>query len=273
MSIKPAIIVHGGAGTFGSHGSSGFKVNDVLLSGVQDAAKAGYIYLINDEETASVVDAVEAAVCSLENNPLFNAGTGSALTEDGNVEMDAIIMEGRDLRSGGVTCVTNIKNPISLARLVMDKTEHILLGGKGANAFARTMGVPEVPTEELITENRLRALKTRAGYTPTVKFMYKADTSGMDNHDTVGAVAVDAHGNVACATSTGGISSQMAGRIGDSPLIGCGAYCDNAVGSVSTTGHGEAIAKMTLARHATFLMEQGMSPQAALEKALTSMAE
>ncbi|XP_022083116.1 isoaspartyl peptidase/L-asparaginase-like isoform X2 [Acanthaster planci] len=266
MAPSPTLVIHGGAGAL-SH--TGYVDVDGLKSGIQQAARLGYRHLVG--QTSSAIDAVEAAVCSLEDNPLFNAGRGSVLTVEGSVEMDAIIMEGRDLQTGGVICVHNIKNPVSLARLVMEKTEHILLAGEGANKFAREMGLAELPSEEFITESRCKALKNHANFQSAVKRLYKDRELGIDDHDTVGAVAVDAHGNVAAATSTGGITAQMIGRVGDSPLIGSGAYCDNAVGAASTTGHGEAIAKVTLARNVVFYMEQGSSPQDALEKALTVM--
>ncbi|XP_038073286.1 isoaspartyl peptidase/L-asparaginase-like [Patiria miniata] len=267
MAPTPTLVVHGGAGAL----SLGPVSIDDLKAGILQAARAGYKHLAG--QTSSALDAVEAAVCSLEDNPLFNAGKGSALTVEGSIEMDAIIMEGADLRTGSVGCVQNIKNPVSLARLVMEKTEHILLVGDGANKFAREMGVPEIPSEELITESKRKFLKENEKFQSSVKYLYKEREMGMDDHDTVGAVAVDAHGNVACATSTGGITAQMVGRVGDTPLIGSGGYCDNAVGAVSTTGHGEAIARVTLARNIIFYMEQGLSPQEALKKGLAYMKE
>ncbi|XP_022083115.1 isoaspartyl peptidase/L-asparaginase-like isoform X1 [Acanthaster planci] len=269
MAPSPTLVIHGGAGAL-SH--TGYVDVDGLKSGIQQAARLGYRHLVG--QTSSAIDAVEAAVCSLEDNPLFNAGRGSELTLGGTVEMDAIIMEGRDLRAGGVTCVRNIQNPVSLARLVMEKTEHVLLAGEGANKFAREVGVVEMPPEEFITEPRRKQLENYLEFQRAGKQIHDKDRElGIDDHDTVGAVAVDAHGNVAAATSTGGITGQMIGRVGDSPLIGNGVYCDNAVGAASTTGRGEEIAKVTLARNLVFHMEQGLSPQDAVEKALNFMQE
>ncbi|KAJ0066845.1 hypothetical protein NL108_004813, partial [Boleophthalmus pectinirostris] len=175
---------------------------------------------------------------------------GSVLTAGGQVEMDALVMDGRDLSSGAVSAVSNIANPVKLARLVMEKTSHVCLTAGGAAAFARQMGVQEVPTESLITEySRARWRKNQApGANPVECQMGKMGT--------VGAVAVDSEGNVACATSTGGILNKMEGRVGDTPCIGPGGYADNSVGAVSTTGHGEAILKVVLARHILYHMEQ-----------------
>lgn len=211
------------------------------------------------------MDAVVEVVTQLENNPAFNAGCGSVLTGKGDVEMDAIVMDGKTLGSGAVSAVRNIANPIRLARLVMDKTSHVYLTAEGANQFARSMGIPEVPPESLITEySRMRWEKNlEPGANPVECQMGKMGT--------VGAVAVDSEGNVACATSTGGILNKMEGRVGDTPCIGSGGYADNNVGAVSTTGHGEAIMKVTLARLILFHMEQGQSVEAASDLALDYM--
>ncbi|XP_071963607.1 isoaspartyl peptidase/L-asparaginase-like [Antedon mediterranea] len=256
--IQPTVLVHGGAWTIPD------SVSKPYVNGVQEAVKKGYEVLCRNE---SAVDAVEEAVRYLENDPTFNAGTGSALNIEGDVEMDAIIMEGKNLQSGAVTCVQNIKNPVSLARLVMEKTDHTLLAAKGANQFATEQGIEQVNTDELVCEKSLEMSRKYNKYSVTVSDQFRQGKC----HDTVGAVAVDASGNVACATSTGGITGKRVGRVGDSPLIGCGAYCDNNFGAVSSTGHGESISRVTLCRTIIAHMEQGLSPQDAAEKALSYM--
>ncbi|XP_078129224.1 isoaspartyl peptidase/L-asparaginase [Sander vitreus] len=252
----PVVVVHGGAGHIPKERSEN------STSGVCSAARAGYTIL---QGGGSSMDAVVEAVTQLENNPSFNAGCGSVLNIKGEVEMDAIVMDGKTLGSGAVSAVRNIANPIQLARLVMDKTSHACLTAEGANQFAQSMGVPEVPLESLITDySRMRWKKNLAPDANPVECQ-------MGKMGTVGAVAVDSEGNVACATSTGGMLNKMEGRVGDTPCIGCGGYADNQVGAVSTTGHGEAIMKVILARLILFHMEQGQSVEAASDLALAYM--
>ncbi|XP_028280047.1 isoaspartyl peptidase/L-asparaginase-like [Parambassis ranga] len=254
--MLPVVVVHGGADHIPKERSKN------SMSGVCSATRAGYAVL---KGGGSSMDAVVEAVTQLENNPSFNAGCGSVLTVKGDVEMDAIVMDGKTLGSGAVSAVRNIANPVQLARLVMDKTSHACLTAEGASQFARSMGVPEVPQESLITEYiRMHWKKNLApGANPVECQMGKMGT--------VGAVAVDSEGNVACATSTGGILNKMEGRVGDTPCIGCGGYADNQTGAVSTTGHGEAIMKVTLARLILFHMEQGQSVEAASDLGLAYM--
>ncbi|XP_032363620.1 isoaspartyl peptidase/L-asparaginase [Etheostoma spectabile] len=201
----PVVVVHGGAG----HIPKARSENST--SGVRAAARTGYTIL---REGGSSMDAVVEAVTQLENNPSFNAGCGSVLNVKGEVEMDAIVMDGKTLGSGAVSAVRNIANPIQLARLVMDKTAHACLTAEGANQFARSMGVPEVPLESLITDySRMRWKKNLEPDANPVECQ-------MGKMGTVGAVAVDSEGNVACATSTGGMLNKMEGRVGDTPCIG-----------------------------------------------------
>lgn len=248
----PVLVVHGGAG------SKSARFLDAAFSGVKNAVRAGYAVL---SKGGNAVDAVQASVVVMEDDPTFNAGIGSVLTSDGDVEMDAAIMDGKTLKSGGVACIQNIKNPIVLARAVMDKTDHCLLAGQGAELFAVKVGLQKVPSEILISE------ESKHRYA-----MEHARRHGGCEHDTVGAVAVDAEGNIACATSTGGLSYKMPGRVGDSPVIGAGGYADNEVGGVSCTGHGESISKVVLAHHIINLMRQGVSAQEAADRALETMA-
>ncbi|XP_053315506.1 isoaspartyl peptidase/L-asparaginase [Spea bombifrons] len=253
--MKPVIVVHGGAGTIVKEYEEGYR------TGVKRAALKGYDCL---RQKGAALTAVEEAVVVLENDPHFNAGYGSVLNEEGDVEMDAIIMDGRNLMSGAVSAVRCIANPITLARLVMEKTDHMLLTCKGASLFAKAQGIPEIPNEKLITERSRERWKTNLhpGSNPVVSQI------GLG---TVGAVAIDSEGNVACATSTGGLTNKMIGRVGDTACIGSGGYADNAFGAVSTTGHGESIMKVTLARLIINHMEQGMSPEEAAEAGLKYM--
>ncbi|XP_060943442.1 isoaspartyl peptidase/L-asparaginase [Limanda limanda] len=256
MDMLPVVVVHGGAGQIPKEQS------EQATSGVCSAARAGYAILRGG---GSSMDAVVEAVSQMENNPSFNAGCGSVLNIKGEVEMDAIVMDGKTLGSGAVSAVRNIANPVQLARLVMDKTSHACLTAEGASQFARAMGVPEVPPESLITEySRMRWKKNLAPGANPVE-------SQMGKMGTVGAVAVDSEGNVACATSTGGMLNKMEGRVGDTACIGSGGYADNQMGAVSPTGHGEAIMKVTLARLILFHMEQGQSAEAASDLGLAYM--
>lgn len=265
---KPVMMVHGGA----------WSIPDNLLEesyqGIKDAVRKGYDIL---EKGGSALDAVQAAVVVLEDDPDFDAGCGSVLTLNGDVEMDAVIMCGKTLKAGGVACVHNIKNPINLAREVMDKTKHVLLVGKGANDFAEEVGIKKVPTESLVSEEALRELKCYKEYGNTVNDLFRQRGTGSHNHtldhDTVGAVAIDKDGNLAFGTSTGGISCKRPGRVGDSPIIGAGGYADNEVGAVSCTGHGESMFKVCLAYQIASLMRQGLSPDEASSQALKNMAD
>lgn len=216
-------------------------------SGLEDALKVGWEIL---ENGGSALDCVEATVCSLEDFHLFNAGRGSVFTHEGNNEMDASIMDGRTLRAGAVASVKNVKNPIKLARLVMERTPHVLLGGAGANQFALEMAVEMADDAYFFTDHRyeqfLRAREegiVQLDHTREEQVILEYDGNGGDRAEkpvgTVGAVACDSGGNLAAATSTGGTTNKKFGRIGDTPLIGSGTYADNSTCAVSCTGHGE----------------------------------
>jgi len=214
-SRVPALIVHGGAGA-----DPGGR--DELRAGMRDAVGAGWRALAAG---GSSLDAVEAAVRSLEDHPRFNAGRGSVLTSTGTVETDASIMEGDRLRNGAVAAVAGVRNPITLARRILEEGRHSFFVGEGAVARARDLGVPLCDPAELVTEPQRRRLAAlQAG--------------------TVGAVALDRSGTIAAATSTGGTPGKLPGRVGDSALIGCGTYAESTLGGASCTGDGEAILKM-----------------------------
>lgn len=231
MFNSPVIIVHGGAGTVSED-----RI-DVKLKGVRKAVKEGYNILMKDDGTA--LDAVEIAVRSMEDNEYFNAGYGSVLNLDGEIEMCASIMDGKNLNAGAVAIVKDIANPISLARLVMEKSPHVLLGAEGAKKFAKDHNIPILEPGLLVTEYAKKILNDYKA-----KFQSRNDAGELS---TVGAVAIDRFGNVAAATSTGGLNGKMVGRISDTSQIGSGTYAINEFGAVSTTGYGEAISKTCLA--------------------------
>jgi beta-aspartyl-peptidase (threonine type) len=243
---KIALAIHGGAGTIlRSQMTSALEAE--YRGGLEAALKAGWEIL---DKGGSSLDAVEAAVCSLEDFPLFNAGRGAVFTHAGEQEMDAAIMDGRNLKAGAVAFVKNIKNPVCLARLVMERTEHVLLAGDGANQFAESMHVKPESDEYFFTEHRWLQLQDALA-TGRVQLDHselrsaaKAETRPVGSVastrpiGTVGAVACDKNGFLAAATSTGGMTNKRFGRVGDTPIIGAGTYADDTC-AVSCTGHGE----------------------------------
>jgi beta-aspartyl-peptidase (threonine type) len=231
------LIVHGGAGEW--------KPLDhaAALDGCRLAVQAGLAPLLAG---ASALDAVEAAVRALEANPIFNAGFGSVLNRDNVVEMDALVMDGRTHQIGAVAAVQRIEHPVSLARLVMERTPHHLLAAAGAELFATEQGMPLVAPEQMIAPNRLST-----------------------GDDTVGAVALDAAGNLAVAVSTGGIRGKLPGRVGDSPIAGAGAYADNRLGAACATGVGEGIMRSLLTFRAVSALEALHLAQTAAESVMS----
>ncbi|GFO27999.1 isoaspartyl peptidase/l-asparaginase [Plakobranchus ocellatus] len=264
--FEPTIIVHGGCGKISP------DMKEIAIEGVKTAACRGHTTLTRG---GSAVDAVVEAVTTLENNPEFNAGHGSVLNRKGEVEMDACVIDGQTLASGGVCGLRGCANPIQVARLVMEKTAHCLLTGQGARDFMESQGIHPVADSELITpRGRARLEKVLKSAFP-VKEATESQSSGpsaLPGCDTVGAVAMDAHGNLATATSTGGIIAKLPGRVGDSPIIGSGGYADSDVGAVSTTGDGESIMKVCLARRVAEYLEKGESIRQAAEHALEFMS-
>lgn len=255
-----AIIVHGGAGNIPQSARADHA------AGIRLAAAVGYAALTAGKPA---LDAVQAAVMCLEDLPAFNAGRGSCLTSAGTIEMDAGLMDGTTLQIGAVAALTGVANPIAVCRLILEHSDHILFAGQGALDFARMHGVPEVPLTALLTERRrAEFVRLRQGTFGDTLIEEQREESG----DTVGAVALDQSGHLAAACSTGGMSLKAPGRVGDSPLPGCGYYADSAWGGCATTGYGEAIARSLLAYRAVDGLTHGLAPQAAAEAALDVLA-
>ena len=246
----PTIIVHGGAGANPVDAGE-------LRHGVRSAVLAGWRLLAAG---ASALDAVEAAVRALEDDPQFNAGRGSVLNRDGAIEMDASIMEGDRLQCGAVAALAGVANPITVARRVLESRRHVLLVGDGALAFARAAGVPECDPASLVTD---RQRKRHA------ELARQPSRSG----GTVGAVALDRAGTIAAATSTGGTPGKLPGRVGDSALIGAGTYADSSLGGVSCTGDGEAIVRVVLAHRTLAYLKDADDPDYAANVAVDLLTE
>jgi len=257
------MVVHGGAGMWRKERKS------AGLAGVREAARAGFDIL---RAGGSALDAVESAVIEMENNEVFNAGHGSTLTIDKRIEMEASIMDGTTLNAGAVGLLKNIKNPVRLARIVMETTDHVFVTGEGAEKLANIFNLE---TADPFTELRMRywqelrekLMHGELDYLPKLHELIKSNPQLFDL-GTVGAVALDKDKSVAAATSTGGFSLKLPGRIGDSPLIGCGTYADNEAGACSTTGIGEIAVKLVLAKCACDFMRNG---KIALEAAESSI--
>jgi L-asparaginase / beta-aspartyl-peptidase len=245
-----ALIVHGGAGNIAPERIENAK------AGCKDAAAAGWRVLQNG---GSALDAVEAAVRALEDNPNFNAGTGACLDINGNIELDAGIMEGHTLRTGAIAGIELVKNPISVARRVLE-SEHALLIGKGAQQFAQEQGTELCKYEDLLTERQYNAWKN--GKSTSLTFEAKTKEEKAKKHGTVGAVAIDANGHLAAATSTGGMLNKYPGRVGDAPLVGCGFYADEHA-AISCTGYGEDFIRLMIAQRAASAVAHGAQAQEA----------
>lgn len=259
-----AIAIHGGAGSPESKMTP--EKEAAYHAALRRALAAGVVVL---SESGSAVDAVEEAVRLLENEPLFNAGRGAVMTIDGTFELDASIMDGSNLKTGGVAGIKNAANPISVARAVMDHTPHVLLGGSAADDFAVAQGFGSVTQEYFFTPARFESLQKRraAQGLPPLENPAHRQSEG-----TVGAVARDAKGNLAAATSTGGRVGKMVGRIGDTPIAGAGNYAENGAVAVSGTGIGEEfIRNSAAAQVAWFVKHLGMSPEEAAEKVINEV--
>ncbi len=291
----PTLLVHGGAWAIPPDAAAAHE------AGVRRALEVGHEILARG---GAAIDAVETAVAILEDDPTFDAGRGSFLTSDGRVQLDALLMDGGRMKAGGVACVERLRNPIHAARLVLEQSPHVYFVGEGAEQFAHAHGMQLIDNADLVLDRerqRLAEAKTReaAGLSdptfsghlddksPETAYAQSTDlvqdndrskgsaedpgdwSSSMGSHDTVGAVALDARGNLAAATSTGGTLNKTPGRVGDSSLIGCGCYADNLSAAVSLTGWGEPIMKLVLGKWATDRVAAGTAPELAAREAIS----
>ena len=298
----PTLLVHGGAWAIPA------DAEQAHAEGVRRALEMGHRILA---QGGSALDAVEAAVTVMEDDPTFDAGRGSFLTSDGRVQLDALLMDGGRMKAGGVACVERLRNPIQAARLVLEQSPHVYFVGAGAEEFAQAHGMQLLENSELVLERertRLTEAKARAaagladatfsgmeddkgpetavGQGPEIQGTREQGNEGTRkqgpedgnassddptgwSHDTVGAVALDGHGNLAAATSTGGTLNKTPGRVGDSSLIGCGCYADNLAAAVSLTGWGEPIMKLVLGKWATDRVAAGTAPEIAAREAMS----
>lgn len=259
-----AIVVHGGAGDIPAERRA------AAHDGCQEAARIGWRVL---QHGGSALDAVEAAVRSLEDNPLFNAGTGACLNNDGSIELDAGIMEGHTLQVGAIAGIECVKNPITVARRVLE-SPHVLLISEGAQEFAQEQGIPLCDPEELVTDYQYqqwqRLLAEQAAERKEPRYHrreFRSVARPKEQHGTVGAVALDDAGNLAAATSTGGIHNKYHGRVGDSPLVGCGFYADENA-AISCTGYGEDFIRLLIAKRAADFVARGDTARTAAEAAI-----
>lgn len=280
------LLVHGGAWAIPEADAPAHQ------AGVRRALETGYSVLCRG---GSALDAVQEAVAVLEDDPTFDAGRGSFLTSDGRVQLDALLMDGGRMKAGGVACVEHLRNPIQAARLVLEQSPHVYFVGPGAEAFAASQGMALIDNRELILDRERRRLalaqsRQAAGIADetfsgefqhddkspeTAVLLAAGDEPETDHpsqptsHDTVGAVALDIHGNLAAGTSTGGTLNKTPGRVGDSSLIGCGCYADNLSAAVSLTGWGEPIMKLVLGKWATDRVAAGTAPEFAAREAIS----
>jgi beta-aspartyl-peptidase (threonine type) len=276
-NVKYVLVMHGGAGTILKKNMSAEK-EIAYRAAMTKALQTGYDALKSGKTS---LDAVEVAIHVLEDSPLFNAGKGAVFTHEGKNEMDAAIMDGKTLKAGAIAGVTVIQNPISAARAVMEKSEHVMMAGKGAEEFAKKAGLTIVNPSYFYTEDRWRGLQ-QALKQDSMKTVLdhdkKAAKLGTINPDfkfgTVGAVALDKAGNLAAGTSTGGMTNKRYGRIGDAPIIGAGTYANNATAGVSGTGWGEFYIRTVLAYDLSAMMEyQKLSVEQASKKVIEKMGK
>lgn len=279
QDARIVMVIHGGAGTIEKKFMTPEK-EKAYQDALKGALEAGYNQL---KEGKKSLDAVQSAINVLENSPLFNAGKGSVFTHDGKNEMDASIMDGQTLKAGAVAGVTNIKNPINAARAVMDKSEHVMMVGRGAELFAASSGCDTVPPSYFFTQERWdelqRALEQDRKGTASLHFNPKnSRIYGVSELDkkfgTVGAVALDKDGNLAAGTSTGGMTDKKYGRVGDSPIIGAGTYCNNMTAGISCTGWGEFFIREVAASRVSSLIElKGLSVSDAAKQVIQEIGK
>ena len=271
MPTDPVLVIHGGAWAM---------PDDMVaahIQGVNHAVAAGWRVL---ERGGSAVDAVEEAVVVMEDDETFDAGRGSFLNRDGRVQLDALIMDGATLRAGGVGCVEHLRNPVRAARKILSESPHVYFVAEGAEKFASAHGVPLCKNQELVIPREVERL--RAYQAEAAQREQKLDGNDLFaptsddvtiSHDTVGAIALDAAGNIAAATSTGGTLNKAPGRLGDSSLIGCGCYADNESAAASTTGWGEPIMKLVLAKWAADRVAAGNLPEWSAQEAMNYLKQ
>jgi beta-aspartyl-peptidase (threonine type) len=261
VPTNPVLVVHGGAWAIPD------DMVEAHLNGVRNAAAAGWRAL---ERGGSALDAVEEAVVVLEDDETFDAGRGSFLNRDGKVQLDAFIMDGSTLRGGGVGCVERLRNPVRAARKILSDSTHVYFVAEGAERFAAEHGIALCRNEDLVIPREVERLR---------EYQSQDATHGNDlfapeiSHDTVGAVALDRDGNIAASTSTGGTLNKAPGRLGDSSLIGCGCYADNLSAAASTTGWGEPIMKLVLAKWAADRVESGNLPEWVAQEAMNYLKQ
>jgi L-asparaginase / beta-aspartyl-peptidase len=270
LPTNPVLVVHGGAWAIPD------DMVEAHLNGVRNASAAGWRVL---ERGGSALDAVEEAVVVLEDDETFDAGRGAFLNRDGKVQLDAFIMDGSTLRGGGVGCVERLRNPVRAARKILSDSPHVYFVAEGAERFAAEHGITLCRNEDLIIPReveRLRAYQAQASNSSSNDgndLFAPAIANDMLSHDTVGAVALDRDGNISASTSTGGTLNKAPGRLGDSSLIGCGCYADNLTAAASTTGWGEPIMKLVLAKWAADRVESGSLPEWVAKEAMNYLRQ
>jgi beta-aspartyl-peptidase (threonine type) len=261
LPTDPVLVIHGGAWAMPD------DMVDAHIRGVNHALAAGWHVL---DRGGSALDAVEEAVVIMEDDETFDAGRGSFLNRDGKVQLDALIMDGATLRAGGVGCVERLRNPVRAARKILGESPHVYFVGQGAEQFATEHGIPLCNNEDLVLPREIERLR---------QYQSEIAQPGNDlfaptiSHDTVGAIALDRNGNIAAATSTGGTLNKAPGRLGDSSLIGCGCYANNESAAVSTTGWGEPIMKLVLAKWTADRISAGNLPEWSAQEAMNYLKQ
>jgi beta-aspartyl-peptidase (threonine type) len=261
LPTDPVLVIHGGAWAMPD------DMVDAHIRGVNHALATGWHVL---DRGGSALDAVEEAVVIMEDDETFDAGRGSFLNRDGKVQLDALIMDGATLRAGGVGCVERLRNPVRAARKILSESPHVYFVGQGAEQFATEHGIPLCNNEDLVLPREIERLR---------QYQSEIAQPGNDlfaptiSHDTVGAVALDRNGNIAAATSTGGTLNKAPGRLGDSSLIGCGCYANNESAAVSTTGWGEPIMKLVLAKWTADRISAGNLPEWSAQEAMNYLKQ
>ena len=252
MIKKYVIAIHGGAGTILRSNMTN-EIEQKYKMALNESILAGENILLN---SGLAIDAVEAAIRSFENNPLFNAGRGSVFSHEGEHEMDASIMNGKDLMAGAVAGVKNVKNPITLAKSVMQHSNHVFMAGQGAEVFAKQLNIEMAPNEYFFEQMRYdQLIQAKASDTIHLDHVDNKFENGEKKFGTVGAVALDVFGNISAGTSTGGMTNKKHGRVGDTPIIGAGTYANNQTCAVSCTGHGEFFIRSVVAYDISCLIE------------------